>query len=341
MSNYSTAPDYVSWEITKKCNLNCKHCSNADNKNMSKDLSIDKCEDIIIQLRKAGVFRITLEGGEPFVRGDFLDIVKIANKYKYRPKVATNGTMITDELAKQLLGKVNLVQVSIDGPERIHNMIRKLDNIFDKSITGIKHLISNGVPTSIAMVLMNDNIDHAFDVLALAKKLGVKIVRFIDYIPVGNGDLSNAPGAIRLKDFYIKLVDYERENSDVTVIKSKKIVALIDDMIDTSPLLMSVKNTDPLGCEAGTVLAHIRSDGQLIPCVFFREGEYNCGSLLEQTFEDLWNNSEVLKQFRNLGELPNECNDCSNNKFCRGGCRAYSLYERNSLVEFDARCWRC
>lgn len=74
----ANAPLTFSFLITEKCNLNCKHCFNHDNKYGKNALPLDEYE----KLAKSIVFFASefFCGGEPFLRNDFCEIVSLFQK---------------------------------------------------------------------------------------------------------------------------------------------------------------------------------------------------------------------------------------------------------------------
>jgi MoaA/NifB/PqqE/SkfB family radical SAM enzyme len=112
------------------CNLTCSHC-NIDTmiKDKSKELSLDDYRRIEKEATELGVFQYLFTGGEPLLRKDFEELVKIFKPHKRLIFVQTNATLInTIEKAKRLrkIG-VDLVNVSLDsGIEEEHDNNRGL-----------------------------------------------------------------------------------------------------------------------------------------------------------------------------------------------------------------------
>ena len=75
------SPLSVCWQITTKCNLNCKYC--ISNSNMSGDygLSTEKAIEIINHLGKIGVNRLDFTGGEPLIRKDLKKLLMVPKTY--------------------------------------------------------------------------------------------------------------------------------------------------------------------------------------------------------------------------------------------------------------------
>ena len=92
------SPLSVCWQITTKCNLNCKYC--ISNSNMSGDygLSTEKAKEIINQLGRIGVNRLDFTGGEPLVRKDLCEVMEYAtNELGFHWGMTTNGILLNDK----------------------------------------------------------------------------------------------------------------------------------------------------------------------------------------------------------------------------------------------------
>ncbi len=277
MNRILKAPELVSWEITNQCNLRCNYCSNDDNFcNSSFPLSTEDCKKIIDILYKAEVFRINIEGGEPFLRNDLLEIIGYLNEKGYIPKITTNGTLITRELAKELANyKILTLQISLDAPNKeCYSNIRGSEIHFDRILESIEYLKEFKIPICLSMVLMKANINLVEDFIIFAKKIKVNSVRFIDFIPNSEEKIFLVPSTEEIKKAYITINKYE-DSSEFKIIKPFKLFStLISDQknkinFSISTLLRWINREKKVICEAANIIAHIKANGDITPCVFF------------------------------------------------------------------------
>ena len=97
------APFMVVWDFTKQCNLRCKHCyANAGSRPSPDELTLEQKLKVLQQLDEAGVAAISFSGGEPLINKDFWTVAEEASEYGMYVSVATNGTLITENIAKKL-----------------------------------------------------------------------------------------------------------------------------------------------------------------------------------------------------------------------------------------------
>ena len=96
------APVNLTWEITLKCNLRCAHCLSDSGFAAPDELTSQQCLKLVNELTALKVFQVNIGGGEPFMRGDFVDLLNYAHAKGLVTCVSTNGTIIDDDLAKHL-----------------------------------------------------------------------------------------------------------------------------------------------------------------------------------------------------------------------------------------------
>src|SRR5271165_6966241 len=105
-------PLSVQLDVTYRCNERCVHCY-LDHVDHGEMTTAEIC-GVLDELAEAGVFFLTLSGGEVFMRRDFLEIVEHARSLMFCVKVKTNAFMIRNEEARRLRElMVQDVQVSI------------------------------------------------------------------------------------------------------------------------------------------------------------------------------------------------------------------------------------
>lgn len=125
------------FELTYQCNLNCPYCYvGAERK--KNELTTQEWFHIIEQIPFYSF--VTLVGGEPLLRKDFIPILeKTAKKTFGKLNVVTNGILINDEIIDAFIRiKMMLLSVSLDGYGETHDKNRGKDGIFDKIISNLE-----------------------------------------------------------------------------------------------------------------------------------------------------------------------------------------------------------
>lgn len=109
-------PILVIFDTTKLCNQRCPMCN--IRKNTSVQMSLEEIAHAADELKKFGVSYAFVQGGEPLLRKDIVDIVDIFISRSIKPTVITNGVFLTYELAEQLADRHCNLTLSIDSLER-------------------------------------------------------------------------------------------------------------------------------------------------------------------------------------------------------------------------------
>lgn len=127
-----SSPLSVCFQVTKKCNLNCKYCLSSSGIKEDYGLPTDEIKKIISDLGRIGVNRLDFTGGEPLMRKDLGELIDCAKENNINTIVTTNTLLLNKENI-EALKKADLVQISIDGPEEVHNEQRQ-GNVYKKTI---------------------------------------------------------------------------------------------------------------------------------------------------------------------------------------------------------------
>ena len=186
----------IQWHLTERCNLKCKHCyqEGKSTQELSREQIFAVIDEIAQMIRAwhetynidfQPSFNVT--GGEPFLRPDFFDILERMAGIGFEIYVLSNGTVITAERARRLAKlSVNGVQVSLEGPQEIHEAIRGPGS-FTASLQGIRTLMDAGVKVSLNATLSRLNAGHFRELVELARSLGVPRLGFSRLVPSGQG----------------------------------------------------------------------------------------------------------------------------------------------------------
>ena len=91
------------WETTKACNLECKHCRAVPQKGLGRlDLSTEEAFAFMDGVAEIAKPVFILSGGEPLYRPDIFDLAKYGKGVGFRMALATNGTLVDEEIARRV-----------------------------------------------------------------------------------------------------------------------------------------------------------------------------------------------------------------------------------------------
>ncbi|MEM2921408.1 MAG: radical SAM protein, partial [Candidatus Bathyarchaeia archaeon] len=183
------SPFLVVWNYTNACNLRCIHCYQSAVKPLPDELSTRERKIVIDELSEAGVVSIAFSGGEPLMEKDFLEIARYAADKKMYVSLATNGTLITEEMACRLKeAGIQYVEVSLDGANPLtHDSFRNSPNAFELTVRGVRNLVKQGIFTCIATTATRHTLPEIAKIVELSKMLGVRRFLVFNFVPTGRG----------------------------------------------------------------------------------------------------------------------------------------------------------
>jgi radical SAM protein with 4Fe4S-binding SPASM domain len=276
-------PISVHLDITYRCNERCLHCY-LDHDDHG-EMTTAEIFDVLAQLAAAGVFFLSLSGGEVLMRRDFFEIVERARQLLFNVKVKTNGVMIREKEAARLrqLG-VEQVQISVYShrPE-VHDAITKLPGSLKRTIRAIRFLKSQGLKVTIANVLMAGNFEDHSGVMALAKDLGVSYTLDPTITPKMDGDRSIL--ALRIPGSVLN-----------QVLHNEELVGNVEEFCAPPPP-PGEDIMEGFPCSAGHTACYISPYGDVFPCVQF---PLPSGNVRQQKFLDIWRYSPQLREVRSI-----------------------------------------
>ncbi len=321
----------VAWEITAKCNLNCAHCRLSDDDD-KEELSAQECYRLIDQIVEVGRPVIILTGGEPLCRADIVEIGKYATARGLRTVVGSNGTLITEEIARKLKSiPVSRLSISIDFPHAgKQDEFRGRSGAFKAAMNGIKNAQKAGIPVQINSTITKLNLPYLNELIEFALSVGAVAFHPFLLVPTGRGrglagvQLSPDEYEDTLNWIYMK----QQELGEKLFFKptdAPQYFRIISQKNTGNTILNrsvsgqhSISDTITRGCLAGTGFCFISSTGKIKGCGYLN---VEAGDIRKQTFKQIWEGSLLFNKLRDLNNLKGKCGVCEYKLIC-GGCRA-------------------
>lgn len=284
----------ISWEITHRCNFNCKHCCVNAKPDLDEYYSIADIKKIMKEYQLAGVKKLYLTGGEPLMFEHINYLMELGSKLDINMKIATNGSSINDNVAKELK-KYNIysILVSLDSPSPIeNNMFRGNDEAFIVAVKAINSLVKHGIRVKISTVLWKGNIKKIEDMILLSIALGAYKQYFSWVIPVGRVEDN--------KDILI--------SDDEFIENRTKLYELIDKYKNRIDIHVRRTNDIPQNdkmCPGADKLYHIDDKGYVYPCSWMAKADIkfkSSTSILENNIKDILANDPNLIEFRRFAK---------------------------------------
>ncbi|MDP2855169.1 MAG: heme b synthase [Smithellaceae bacterium] len=334
----------IAWEVTRSCNLNCVHCRAASHRGpYPGELSTEKCLRLIDDIAKNYQPVIILTGGEPLLRPDIFEIAAYGTSKSLRMVMATNGTLVDEPTARKMIESgIQRVSISIDGKDaESHDSFRGEPGAFEGAMRGIEAMKSVGMEFQINTTITTANLHQIKDIHDLALKMGAAAHHIFLLVPTGRGkDL--AQQAITAADYEETLMWFHQESRTCEIQLKATCAPHYFRIMHQNKIkgAAPAKKTggrfheSTRGCLGGITFCFISHVGQVQPCGYL---ELNCGNVQEQSFGEVWENSEVFRNLRDYGKYGGKCGRCEFIKVC-GGCRARAYEATGDYLSEEPLC---
>jgi radical SAM protein with 4Fe4S-binding SPASM domain len=290
----------VQLDLTYRCNERCIHCY-LDHDDHG-EMTTGEIQHLLGEMAEAGVFFLTISGGEILMRRDFFEILESARAKMFSVKLKTNAVMIRETEAERIRSlAVESVQVSIYSHRaEVHDAITKLPGSLERSLMGIRLLRDQGVRVIIANVLMRQNFRDYAGVKALAADLGVRFTMDPTITPRMDGDRS--------------ILNLNIDEAALRqVFRDESLIGNVEEFC-APPAGTDEQELDSVPCSAGHTACYVSPYGDVYPCVQF---PLPSGNVRRSRFLDIWRDSRELNEVRSitLRNLPS-CSRCVHGTAC-------------------------
>ncbi|MHC1593657.1 MAG: radical SAM protein [Methermicoccaceae archaeon] len=346
----SESSPVVMWNLTRACNLKCKHCYIDAASPHPDEWSLEEGLAFIDELAKMHVPILILTGGEPLMSPHIFECARYAKSRGLRTALSTNGTLITPDVALKLKESgIQYVGVSIDSvsPKK-HDAFRGVDGAFERALSGLRTARDTGMHTGLRVTLTKYNFAELPALIELC--LEERIPRFCMYhlVPTGRGKNIAKWDITKHQRRWVLDVLYERAKE----LKDKPIEILsTDSPMDGAYILERLKHDDPKrfeeakgllsaagGCSMGVKVANVDFLGNLSPCHF--APQVKLGNVRTTPFTELWKEHpcEALRMLRQKSTyISGKCGRCEYVDVC-GGCRQKAYVYTGDLLGEDPTC---
>lgn len=310
ISKGDTLPLYLVFFITERCLAHCKHCLLGEKRVGLQELNLDEIERVSKSLGR--ILFLLPTGGEPFLRDDIAEIVRIFHRNNQTANVGipTNG-YLTDKVvsgARSILetcpGLDLAIDVSFDGVGGKHDEIRGVPGLFDRAVTTYRELekLKKHFPQfnlNVGVTVSRYNEDYLEELYAfLTEQLGVSTINHL--LVRGNPKDPASKGVI--PDKYKFFSDLLEEGALSSTLKGYHHYSFSDFVNAVRLVRQRVINeiirtdTSQLPCYAGHLGGVLLSNGDVYPCELLDRKIGNVRDV-DYDFSKLWF-SETTRDIR-------------------------------------------
>lgn len=275
-------PLLLQLELTRKCNVFCKHCYNNSgvNNSIEDDMTPDRWKQFAHYIvENGGIFECILSGGEPLLLGnDLFDIMDIFHEDGTYFLLITNGYLLNRQTVKKLEKyRYKWIQVSIDGANaEYHDGFRQRKGSWERAVKGAYMISEAGIPLTIAHSVSPQNLMDIDKMCDLAYSLGAGNI-ILGSISLSGRTYQNSNLILNddETEYLLNKIEYnsQRYAGKMTVQRSMDEDLQYEQNIDT-----------PCG---GLI---IRPNGDVrMDCMI----PFSIGNILKDDFKNLWNTKAI------------------------------------------------
>lgn len=353
--NYRFSLPYAfALKVTQSCNLRCKHCfyyENADFYNKNNELSTEefyKLVDFLVD--DLNILILTLTGGEPFVRDDFLDILSYIKSKNIPVRIQTNATLINEDIVLKLRDildlKNDLIHISLEGADRESNDALRGVGTFDKVIYAIKLLRQHKISVQINTTLTALSAPKMPQILELCQDLNVSSLDIGKFkvcnekqkdLELNDEDLFNYSLELltAIKNYPNLKVAY-KALSLFDFLKTSDGQAIVEDYIKETNYPVNLENKC-LSCHRHERLT-MSSEGDLFLCSFDDSEKAVLGNIREKDFMEIWEQRFENPYFQERNSKTIKCKNCKFLGLCKGGCIVNAFKKFGDINMPDSEC---
>lgn len=324
----SGVPLSGSFELTSRCNLNCKMCYIHSSAQSAEAVKREKTAEwwlsVAKEAQQKGMLLALITGGEPLLRADFEELYLGLKAMGLLVSVNTNGTLI-DEKKVELFKKYppQRLNISLYGTSpKTYEGLCGDGEAYVKVMSALKMLKEAGVPVKLNFTVTPYNACDTSEVLKLSRELELPVQPTFHMFPPVRCEKCES---VRLAPEAAARAQYEWHRERL----GEKILKASYSKLDFSAFTeRSVECGEKIGCRAGSATFWITWEGVLTPC-----GMMNSPAVILNSPSELSEAWETIKKEREKIFLPIECANCEYRLLC-DVCAAVTAAETG---EFDKK----
>ena len=325
------ALNYILFEVTQKCNLNCNFCYNhwkADSSAEKEEVSFGETMKTLKRLFKNNqVNHVTFTGGEPLLYERLEELVLFCRMKGATVSLITNGNAGNTQLFADLIGVgVKLVELPFHAPEAsVHDRMTGVIGSWEKSLSTIRHITKMGGYVVPVIVITKYNFNKIEEALTSLNDLGLRRVMINRYNIGGFG--------VHNREKVVPTLAELNEAFRQAATTAKNLKMEISSNVCTPHCVINPKQYFPIAftncsMEVDKRPITLTADGDVRFCNHSPSVMGNIHKKsLHKIFEEWTTQNPILQ--------PEYCSDCKKYETCMGGCRAAAEQDGKTFNDVD------
>ncbi len=279
--------------LSYACNLSCVHCSASDLiRRDLQPLSHDDYRRFVDEAMQYGCAVFHLTGGEPLLRKDMFELIRIFRPTWNMISVQTNGTLLSQDMVNRLRDAgVRSLCVSLDSadPDE-HDVFRGEKGSFHATLSGLDRAIKKGFSCAVVFCVSHQTLHSK-----------------------GTMDLIRLIGDRKVNGFMTLAVPIGRWVGREEVMITPEDRTYINELIAEYPYLRTdfESNWKDRGCPAMKEKAYLSPYGEVLPCPFI---QVSYGNIREESLKTILDRGRLAPEF---GHYPSLCRAAEDKEWVR------------------------
>lgn len=332
---YSDAPFLIYWELTRACDLACRHCrAEAINQRDPGELSTQEAKALLQKIRDFGKPgpHLVLTGGDPLKREDFFDLLDEGARLGIRISVAPSGTnALTREVLRRFrAGGVESISLSLDGSDgEKHDGFRGVPGCFTRTVQAAGCAREEGLGLQINTLVTAETAEELPTIYRLVKGLGLMRWSLFFLIGVGRGRVLREIAPEQSESLHHWLYDISRKTpfavatTEAPHYRRVAYTRMLSEGISANAIRKTPVGRG-FGIRDGNGIMFISHTGDVYPSGFL---PVVAGNVRSAHIAQIYRQAEVFKQIRDTETFKGRCGRCEFKRICGGSrARAYGAY---------------
>lgn len=355
--NLNKSPMLVFYEVTRACDLVCRHCrAEAQKQSHPHQLSTEMSKQVIDELtRFPQPPMLVFTGGDPFKRDDIFELVEHAASRELTVAMTPSATPLVTREAMTRLKDAGLhrLGLSLDGSDaRTHDRFRGWKGSFDRTLEIASDAKALGLSLQVNTTIVPGNVDQLEDVAELVKQMGAVMWAAFFLVPVGRGSQQETLDPAEYEQVFDRLLKlskqmpYRIKTTEAHHYRRYQLQhrqGAPEHRTSTKTLAADVQGAP---VELGDALANMPtvSDGKGVMFISHVGKIYpsgflpvECGRFPRDRIVDVYQRDPLMQALREPENFDGKCAVCEFRKVC-GGSRSRAYAETGNPLASDPAC---
>ncbi len=346
LQKFGYKPRVAVWELTLKCNLNCRHCGSRAGRARNDELKLNEALTLCDDLAALGCRFLTLSGGEPLLRRDWPIIAERLIERGVTVGMISNGILWNDDVARtaKTVG-LETAAFSLDGFQESHEYQRRVQGQWQQVLDAIEICRRHKIRPSVVTTINKRNMGELPALREFLRERGVLRWQVQFATPTGNM-ADNRSLLMEPRDLLEVIPTIAKMCTDgqrprVYPGHDVGYYGEYEEQLRAHNKQLPVWT----GCSAGCSVIGIESNGNIkgclsLPSAMNNEDRFIEGNVRNEPLAKIWNRPGAFAYNREftLDMLGGFCRTCDYAEICRGGC-TWTNFAEHGPVRDNPYCY--